>query len=77
LSNAAKHATATQISVTGRHTGAYLDIEVRDDGVGGADPGGGTGLAGLVDRVDAHGGTLTLSSPHGGPTVLRVELPCA
>jgi signal transduction histidine kinase len=77
LSNAAKHSTATQISVTGALTVAHLGIEVRDDGVGGADPGGGTGLAGLADRVDAHGGTLTLSSPPGGPTVLRLELPCA
>jgi signal transduction histidine kinase len=77
LSNAAKHATATQISVTGGLTGAHLGIEVRDDGVGGADPGGGTGLAGLADRVDAHGGTLILSSPPGGPTILRLELPCA
>ncbi|GLH98616.1 histidine kinase [Phytohabitans aurantiacus] len=77
LSNAAKHASATQIFITGGLTGAHLGVEVRDDGVGGADPGAGTGLAGLADRVDAHGGTLTLSSPPGGPTVLRVELPCA
>jgi signal transduction histidine kinase len=51
-------------------------VEVRDDGVGGADPAGGTGLAGLADRVDAQGGTLTLASPAGGPTILRLELPC-
>jgi signal transduction histidine kinase len=76
LSNAAKHAAATRVRVTGGLAGTHLVVEVRDDGVGGADPAGGTGLAGLADRVDAHGGTLTLSSPPGGPTVLRLELPC-
>ncbi|WP_084263072.1 sensor histidine kinase [Actinomadura formosensis] len=76
LSNAAKHATATQVSVTGGLAGARLGIEVRDNGIGGADPAAGTGLAGLADRVDAHGGTLALSSPPGGPTILRLELPC-
>ncbi|MEU4828994.1 histidine kinase [Actinomadura sp. NPDC023710] len=76
LSNAAKHSTATQVSITGGLTGARLGIKVRDNGIGGADPAAGTGLAGLADRVDAHGGTLALSSPPGGPTILRLELPC-
>jgi signal transduction histidine kinase len=76
LSNAAKHAAATRVYVTGGLAGTYLVIEVRDDGAGGADPAAGTGLTGLADRVDAHGGTLSLSSPPGGPTVLRLELPC-
>ena len=50
-------------------------IEVRDDGVGGATVAPGGGLAGLRDRAQALDGTLEVSSPAGGPTVLRVELP--
>ena len=53
-----------------------LEVEVRDDGVGGADADGG-GLAGLRKRVEALDGTLLISSPAGGPTILRAELPCA
>ena len=56
--------------------GARLEVEVRDDGVGGADAGGG-GLTGLRKRVEALDGTLLISSPTGGPTILRAELPCA
>jgi len=77
LTNAARHAEATRIWITGSVVGRTLTIEVRDDGVGGADPAAGTGLTGLADRVDAHGGTLTVSSPRGGPTVLRLEVPCS
>ncbi len=54
-----------------------LVIEVADDGVGGADPGRGSGLRGLRDRVDALGGRLVVSSPAGEGTVLRAEIPCA
>ncbi|WP_243705993.1 sensor histidine kinase [Micromonospora sp. KC721] len=77
LTNAVKHAKAHQIWVTGCLDGSTLVVEVRDNGVGGADPDSGTGLAGLVDRVDALAGTLILSSPPGGPTLLRLELPCS
>jgi signal transduction histidine kinase len=77
LTNAVKHAKARHIWVTGCLDGTALVIEVRDNGVGGADPDSGTGLTGLADRVDALAGTLTLSSPTGGPTVLRAELPCS
>jgi signal transduction histidine kinase len=49
---------------------------VCDDGAGGADPAGGSGLTGLADRAAAAGGRLLLSSPAGGPTIVRVELPC-
>jgi signal transduction histidine kinase len=49
---------------------------VLDDGVGGAHVSKGHGLAGLTDRVRAAGGTLTVDSPVGGPTVIRAELPC-
>ena len=51
-------------------------MEVDDDGRGGADPARGTGLTGLADRVAAVDGRLLLSSPAGGPTLVRVELPC-
>jgi signal transduction histidine kinase len=50
---------------------------VRDDGVGGADPAGGGGLAGLADRLASVDGRLVIASPQGGPTVVRAELPCA
>jgi signal transduction histidine kinase len=53
-----------------------LVVEVADDGRGGADPGRGTGLVGLADRAAVLDGRVSLSSPAGGPTVLRMELPC-
>jgi signal transduction histidine kinase len=52
-------------------------IEVRDDGVGGADAKHGTGLAGLADRVAALDGRLSIASPAGAGTVVRAEIPCA
>ena len=55
----------------------HLKVEITDDGVGGADTTRGTGLAGLADRVTAVDGTIRISSPVGGPTILTVELPCA
>jgi len=57
--------------------GGCLHIEVRDDGRGGADPGSGSGLRGLADRVAALGGRFTVISPPGEGTTLRAELPCA
>jgi len=51
-------------------------VEVTDDGVGGAAAGGGSGLRGMADRVEALGGRFTLSSPEGGGTVVRAEVPC-
>jgi signal transduction histidine kinase len=50
-------------------------VEVRDDGRGGADPAGGSGLLGLKDRVEAIGGTMRLTSPPGAGTSLSIELP--
>lgn len=76
VTNAVKHARPTRIWVTGGVDAGRLVIEVRDDGVGGADPAAGTGLTGLADRVDGLDGTLTLISPLGGPTTLRLDLPC-
>ncbi|GIJ61074.1 sensor histidine kinase [Virgisporangium aurantiacum] len=77
LANAVKHAAATRATVAVRRSGDRLTVEVRDDGHGGADPARGSGLTGLADRAAAAGGRLLLSSPAGGPTILRVELPCA
>jgi signal transduction histidine kinase len=51
-------------------------MEVGDDGHGGADPTGGTGLAGIERRLAAFDGTMALSSPPGGPTIVTMELPC-
>jgi signal transduction histidine kinase len=77
LTNAVKHASASEVDVMMRSNGGTLTVQVRDDGRGGADPAHGTGLTGLADRAAAAGGRLLLSSPPGGPTILRVELPCA
>ena len=76
LGNVAKHALATRCEVDGWTDGDRLVVTVMDDGVGGADPAAGTGITGLVTRLDALGGTLDLSSPTGGPTRLRMECPC-
>jgi signal transduction histidine kinase len=76
LTNVARHASATRASVSIVRAGDRLVVEVRDDGVGGADPAQGSGLQGLHDRVTALGGDLHLVSPAGGPTTLLVDLPC-
>ncbi|WP_146159358.1 sensor domain-containing protein [Allonocardiopsis opalescens] len=77
LSNVAKHSGARRAIVAGRFADGSLIVEVTDDGRGGADPSLGTGITGLADRVAVLDGTLKWSSPPGGPTVLRVEIPCA
>ena len=75
LANVAKHSGATRCEVALRQDPWALVIEVRDDGLGGATVAPGGGLAGLRDRAQALDGTLAVTSPAGGPTVLRVELP--
>ena len=75
LANAAKHARAQRVDITVVRAGDALELEVRDDGDGGADPAG-TGLRGLQRRVEALDGSLIVSSPRGGPTTIRAELPC-
>ncbi|MFI6602897.1 sensor histidine kinase [Nonomuraea sp. NPDC050536] len=75
LANVAKHSGATKAEIIGHVAKGWLVLEVRDDGRGGAVPGG--GLTGLADRVSVVDGRLSLSSPTGGPTLLRVEIPCA
>jgi signal transduction histidine kinase len=77
LANAAKHARAAEIGVRISRHRDLLIVEVMDDGGGGADPARGSGLRGLEDRVAAVDGRLTVTSPPGGPTVIRAELPCA
>jgi len=76
LANVAKHSAATRARVVASAAGGRLTVQVRDDGRGGADPARGSGLSGLADRVAAAGGTVSLASPPGGPTVVHVELPC-
>ncbi|MDK9495104.1 sensor domain-containing protein [Streptomyces katrae] len=77
LANAAKHSGASRVGVAGRVEGDRLTLTISDDGRGGADPRAGAGLAGLADRVAMLQGRLTVSSPVGGPTELRVEVPCS
>ncbi|MBB4931953.1 signal transduction histidine kinase [Lipingzhangella halophila] len=76
LANVAKHTQARRIAVAVHREGETLVLEVTDDGPGGADPGQGTGLTGLADRITVIGGRMLLSSPAGGPTRIRVETPC-
>jgi signal transduction histidine kinase len=75
LTNAAKHAGATAAEVRATLDGGVLHVTVSDDGRGGADASGGTGLVGLVDRLAAIGGTLAVESPPGGGTTLQASIP--
>jgi signal transduction histidine kinase len=77
LTNAVKHAAPTRVTVQTTRTPESLRLVVADDGVGGAAPGAGSGLAGMADRVAAQGGSLALKSPAGAGTRIDVELPCA
>jgi signal transduction histidine kinase len=77
LTNVARHAEATRVTVAIARAGDRLVVEVHDDGRGGADVAAGTGLAGLRRRVSGLGGTMHVVSPEGGPTTLLVELPGA
>lgn len=74
LANVAKHARATSAEVSIQETDGFLVLEVRDDGIGGADPGG-AGLAGLRDRATALGGYLEISSPRAGGTRVKARFP--
>ncbi len=76
LANAAKHSHASEVRLAASLEDGVLVVEVADDGIGGAAAGGGSGLRGLSDRVDALGGRLTVSSPPGRGTTLRAEIPC-
>jgi signal transduction histidine kinase len=75
LTNAVKHARATATGVRLGVRGSMLTVEIWDDGVGGADPGRGSGLTGLLDRVEASDGTLRITSTAGGGTTVVATLP--
>ncbi len=75
IANVLKHAKARVGSVHVTKVGTTVRIVVHDDGVGGVDPSKGTGIAGIRARVHAVDGTLTITSPEGGPTTLSVEIP--
>jgi signal transduction histidine kinase len=75
LTNVAKYASANEATVAVRRTNGHAEVEVADDGVGGADPGRGSGLRGLADRLGALDGSLSLDSPPGSGTTLRAEIP--
>jgi signal transduction histidine kinase len=76
LTNVAKYAGATHATVRVWRAGTHANVEVADDGVGGADDSRGTGLRGLADRVEALDGRLRVTSPPGQGTVVSAELPC-
>ena len=76
LANAAKHSHASEVRLGAWEEEGLLVLELADDGIGGATAGGGSGLRGLADRVEALGGRLTVSSPPGRGTTLRAEIPC-
>jgi signal transduction histidine kinase len=76
LTNIAKYAHATQASVSVTHNDGWVLVEVSDDGVGGANPTGGSGLRGLLDRVAALGGRLEIDSLPGHGTTVRAAIPC-
>jgi signal transduction histidine kinase len=75
LTNVVKHAEAGRARVSVRRDGGLLRCEISDDGRGGAEPSGGSGLVGLRDRAEAAGGTLSVASPPGGGTVVAAALP--
>jgi signal transduction histidine kinase len=77
LTNATKHASASVVDVQVETGDGVLRVRIRDDGRGGADPTGGSGLVGLTDRVEALGGRLAVRSPHGVGTTVAVQLPIA
>lgn len=76
LTNVAKHSGAANCWVTVAKVPGRLGVQIIDDGDGGAHAAKGHGLSGLADRVRATGGTLSVVSPAGGPTEIKVELPC-
>jgi signal transduction histidine kinase len=76
LANVAKYSRASAATVALGRANGHATVEVTDDGIGGADPARGSGLRGLVDRVAALDGTLTVHSPPGRGTRLHVEIPC-
>jgi signal transduction histidine kinase len=77
LTNVVKHASADHATVTVQAEPGAVRVEIRDDGIGGADPARGSGLVGISDRVEALGGTLEVNTPPGSGTTLLIEIPLA
>jgi signal transduction histidine kinase len=77
LANVTKHAQASNVTITVTRADGWVRLEVADDGIGGADTAGGSGLSGLRDRVEALDGHLEVRSPAAAGTTLRAEFPCA
>ena len=77
LANALEHAAAEHAWVELHHRDDLLTVLVGDDGRGGADPAAGTGLRGVARRLAALDGTVRVSSPSGGPTLVTLEVPCS
>jgi signal transduction histidine kinase len=77
LANVVRHSRAESAWITINHAAGVLAVVIGDDGVGGADPARGTGLRGITRRLNAFDGTIAVSSPPGGPTIVTMELPCA
>jgi signal transduction histidine kinase len=77
LANVGKYARASAASVDVSRANGQVVVEIKDDGIGGADTERGSGLRGLADRVEALGGRLRIWSPGGGGTRVRAEIPCA
>jgi signal transduction histidine kinase len=77
LANSGKHSGAEHVWAELSHDGTVLSVQVGDDGVGGANPNAGTGMSGVMRRLSAFDGTMRVSSPIGGPTVVTLEVPCA
>jgi signal transduction histidine kinase len=75
LTNAVKHSGASTVAVELVLLDGLLRLQVRDDGIGGADPLRGTGLLGLRDRIQALGGTFDVHSPVGGGTTVTCKIP--
>ena len=76
LTNVARYAQARKVNVTVVRSNGHVDVQVSDDGVGGADPAQGSGLRGLSDRVAALDGRLDLTSADGDGTTVRARIPC-
>ena len=76
VTNVVRHASASALTITAEHDGGRLRVCVADDGVGGADPARGSGLAGLADRFAALGGGMRVESASGRGTSVIGELPC-
>lgn len=76
LANVEKHARASSVTISVARRDGFVLVLVEDDGIGGADSAGGSGLRGLAERVEALGGRLEVVSPKSGGTSLRAEIPC-